>query len=58
MLDYACRGELFTLLRREGRFANNVALFFDSEIALAFDSLHSMKIAYLDQKPKNLLIYK
>lgn len=40
MLDYACGGELFTLLRREGRFANDVALFFASEIALAFEYLH------------------
>jgi protein kinase X len=41
MLDYACGGELFTLLRREGRFANDVALFFATEIALAFEYLHS-----------------
>lgn len=40
MLDYACGGELFTLLRREGRFSNDVALFFISEIVLAFDYLH------------------
>jgi serine/threonine protein kinase len=40
MLDYACGGELFTLLRREGRFSNDVALFFASEIVLAFDYLH------------------
>jgi hypothetical protein len=40
MLDYACGGELFTLLRREGRFANDVALFFACEIVLAFDYLH------------------
>ena len=34
LLDYACGGELITLLRREGRFANDVALFFATEIAL------------------------
>ncbi len=56
MLDYACGGELFTLLRREGRFANDVALLFASEIALAFDYLHGMDIAYRDLKPENLLI--
>ena len=58
MLDYACGGELFTLLRREGRFANDVALFFASEIVLAFDYLHAMEIAYRDLKPENLLIDK
>jgi len=39
LLDYACGGELFTLLRREGRFANDVALFFAVEIILAFEYL-------------------
>lgn len=46
LLDYACGGELFSLLRREGRFANDVALFFGTEIVLAFEYLHSMDIAY------------
>ena len=58
LLDYACGGELFTLLRREGRFANDVALFFACEILLAFDYLHAMDIAYRDLKPENLLIDK
>lgn len=58
MLDYACGGELFTLLRREGRFSNDVALFFATEIVLAFDYLHGMDIAYRDLKPENLLIDK
>ena len=56
LLDYACGGELFTLLRREGRFANDVALFFAVEIILAFEYLHSSDIAYRDLKPENLLI--
>lgn len=58
LLDYACGGELFTLLRREGRFSNDVALFFATEIVLAFDYLHGMEIAYRDLKPENLLIDK
>jgi protein kinase X len=56
LLDYACGGELFTLLRREGRFANDVGLFFAVEIILAFEYLHSSDIAYRDLKPENLLI--
>lgn len=58
LLDYACGGELFSLLRREGRFANDVALFFGAEIVLAFEYLHSMDIAYRDLKPENLLVDK
>jgi protein kinase A/protein kinase X len=58
LLDYACGGELFTLLRREGRFSNDVGLFFAVEIILAFEYLHSSDIAYRDLKPENLLIDK
>ena len=47
---------MFTLLRREGRFANDVALFFASEILLAFDYLHGMDIAYRDLKPENIVL--
>lgn len=56
LLDYACGGEVFSLLRREGRFANDVALFYAVEIILAFEYLHSMDITYRDLKPENLLI--
>jgi protein kinase X len=58
LLDYACGGELFSLLRREGRFANDVGLFFASEIVLAFEYLHGKDIAYRDLKPENLLVDK
>ncbi|CAI2369419.1 unnamed protein product [Moneuplotes crassus] len=58
LLDYACGGELFSLLRREGRFSNDVGLFFATEIVLAFEYLHSKEIAYRDLKPENLLVDK
>jgi len=58
LLDYACGGELFSLLRREGRFSNDVGLFFATEIVLAFEYLHSKDIAYRDLKPENLLVDK
>jgi len=58
LLEYACGGELFSRLRREGRFANDVALFYACEIVLAFEYLHGLSIAYRDLKPENILIDK
>lgn len=58
LLEYACGGELFSRIRREGRFANDVALFYTSEIVLAFEYLHISNIAYRDLKPENILIDK
>lgn len=56
LLEYICGGELFSRLRREGRFANDVALFYACEILLVFEYLHSLNIAYRDLKPENILI--
>lgn len=58
LLEYVCGGELFSRLRKEGRFSNDVALFYITEIVTAFEYLHSMDIAYRDLKPENLLIDK
>ena len=49
-------GEIFRLLRRENLFPNDVALFYVTEIVLALEYLHKMKIAYRDLKPENLLV--
>lgn len=37
-------------------FPNDVALFYITEIVVTFEFLHSLKIAYRDLKPENLLI--
>ena len=58
LLEYICGGELFSRLRREGRFSNDVALFYACEIVLAFEHMHSNNIAYRDLKPENILIDK
>lgn len=58
LLEYICGGELFSRLRREGRFANDVALFYACEIVLTFEYLHGCDIAYRDLKPENILIDK
>lgn len=58
LFEYICGGELFSRLRKDGRFANDVALFYACEIALSLQYLHRMNIVYRDLKPENLLIDK
>jgi protein kinase A/protein kinase X len=56
LFDYICGGEMFSRLRKEGRFANDIALFYTTEIVNVFEYLHTKGIAYRDLKPENLLI--
>ncbi|KAI9197352.1 kinase-like domain-containing protein [Polychytrium aggregatum] len=56
VLEYVQGGELFTYLRRCGRFPNLVARFYGAEVISAFEYLHERDIIYRDLKPENLLI--
>ncbi|KAI9300415.1 kinase-like domain-containing protein [Cunninghamella echinulata] len=56
LLEYVVGGELFTHLRRAGRFTNDMTRFYASEIVLAIEYLHNKNIIYRDLKPENLLI--
>jgi serine/threonine protein kinase len=56
VLEYVPGGELFSHLRREGRFSNDASKFYSAEIILAFSYCHSKNIVYRDLKPENLLI--
>ncbi|KAG0173595.1 cAMP-dependent protein kinase [Apophysomyces sp. BC1015] len=56
LLEYVVGGELFTHLRRAGRFTNDMTRFYASEIVLAIEYLHSKDIIYRDLKPENLLV--
>lgn len=58
LFEYVCGGELFSRLRKDGRFSNDVALFYGVEIILALQYLHQQETVYRDLKPENLLIDK
>lgn len=56
ILQYVPGGELFSHLRREGRFSDDHGRYYAAEIVLAFAYMHSLKVVYRDLKPENLLI--
>ena len=58
LFEYIQGGELFSRLRKEGRFANDVCLFYATEILTALIYMHKVQIVYRDLKPENLLISK
>ena len=56
LVKYVLGGELFKRIRAEQRFPNDVALFYATEVVVAFEALHRQNIAYRDLKPENILI--
>lgn len=56
VLEFVQGGELFSHLRRAGRFTSDVARFYAANIILALEHMHSKDIVYRDLKPENLLL--
>lgn len=56
LLELCLGGELFSVLRRAGRFAEKASRFYSATVLQAFGHLHSKDIVYRDLKPENLML--
>lgn len=56
LLEYIPGGELFSHLRKAGRFELSLYQFYSVEVACALSYLHTLKIVCRDIKPENILI--
>ncbi|XP_012526216.1 cAMP-dependent protein kinase catalytic subunit beta [Monomorium pharaonis] len=56
VLPFAQGGEMFTHLRRMGKFDESLARFYAAQVALALEYLHHCCLIYRDLKPENILI--
>ncbi|KHJ96090.1 kinase domain protein [Oesophagostomum dentatum] len=57
VFEYAQNGDLFELIRREGRLDEKDAAVYTSQTASALAYLHNRKIVHRDIKAENLLLY-
>ena len=49
-------GDLFTKLKKEGHFSEELVRFYAAQVAIALQNLHEYGMAYRDLKPENILI--
>ena len=56
VLEYCPGGELFFYLSKIGRFKEDAARFYASNILIGLDHLHKNNVLYRDLKPENVLV--
>jgi len=56
VMPFVHGGEMFTHLRRMGRFDESLARFYAAQVALALEYLHHCSLIYRDLKPENIMI--
>ena len=56
LLELCLGGELFTFLRKAGRFTEKASRFYAAIVTRAFEHMHDKHIIYRDLKPENLLL--
>lgn len=57
-MEFIQGGELFSHLRKNEKFDNDIAKFFAIEVAVALNKMHLLQIAYRDIKPENIMLGK
>lgn len=56
VLPFVAGGEMFSHLRRMGKFEETASKFYGAQVVLALEYLHALDLVYRDLKPENILI--